>query len=206
MRKAIVFILAVFLLLPVFADEITFSSNESSVRLREGMESVVLSGSATVSTGSLTISAENITLSGASWRYIECSGKVVITDSERDISIRTSVLWYDREAERLLISSYFEIEDRENEMSAMANHLEYDMSNEMLRLTSRVHFSKINGDDVIIGSSESLSYDRNNETLELSGSCHVIYNGDDYSAERISIDIENDRISMNSAIRGTING
>ena len=206
MKKLLAAILIALVSFSLYADEITFSADESSVRLRDGMESAVLSGEANVSTGSLNISADNINLSGASWRYIECSGNVVIADSERDLTIRTSILWYDREKERLLISSYFEIEDRENEMSAMANHLEYDMQSEMLVLTSQVNFSKINGDDVIIGRSESVKYDRNNETLDLSGRCFVLYNGDEYTAERISIDINEDRISLNSGIRGTING
>ena len=206
MKKLLAAILIALVSFSLYADEITFSADESSVRLRDGMESVVLSGDANVSTGSLNISADNINLSGASWRYIECSGNVVIADSERDLTIRTSILWFDREEERLLISSYFEIEDRENEMSAMANHLEYDMQSEMLVLTSQVNFSKINRDDVIIGRSESVKYDRNNETLDLSGRCFVLYNGDEYTAERISIDINEDRISLNSGIRGTING
>ena len=147
-----------------------------------------------------------MTLSGEQWRYIECSGNITIRDSERDLEIRTSVLWYDRMEERLLISSYFEIEDRINEMSARASHLEYDMKNEILTLSSQVSFSKINEDDVIIGSSERLSYDREREMLILSGSCRVIYDGDEYRAEQITIDMESDSISLNTSIGGQING
>ena len=106
----------------------------------------------------------------------------------------------------LEISSYFEIEDRINEMSARASHLEYDMKNEILTLSSQVSFSKINEDDVIVGSSERLSYDREREMLILSGSCRVIYDGDEYRAEQITIDMESDSISLNTSIRGQING
>ena len=110
------------------ADEITFSAAESQVRLKDGMESVVLAGEACVETGSITIRADEINLSGKDWGIIECTGSVSIVDSERNLSIITSLLWYDRINERLLIASYFEIEDRENGMSASANHLEYDMA------------------------------------------------------------------------------
>lgn len=206
MRKLLVFVLLLLSLFPIFSDQITFSAAESSVRLKDGRENVTLSGSAEVSTGSLTINADYMTLSGEQWRYIECSGNITIRDSERNLEIRTSVLWYDRMEERLLISSYFEIEDRINEMSARASHLEYDMKNEILTLSSQVSFSKINEDDVIIGSSERLSYDREREMLILSGSCRVIYDGDEYRAEQITIDMESDSISLNTSIRGQING
>ena len=179
MRKLLVFVLLLLSLFPIFSDQITFSAAESSVRLKDGRENVTLSGSAEVSTGSLTINADHMTLSGEQWRYIECSGNITIRDSERDLEIRTSVLWYDRMEERLLISSYFEIEDRINEMSARASHLEYDMKNEILTLSSQV---------------------------SLSGSCRVIYDGDEYRAEQITIDMESDSISLNTSIRGQING
>ena len=177
------------------ADEITFSATESQVRLKDGMESVVLAGEACVETGSITIRG-----------IIECTGSVSIVDSERNLSIITSLLWYDRINERLLIASYFEIEDRENGMSASANHLEYDMAEERLKLKAQVLFSKINGDDVITGKSESFTYDRENELITLQGRCSVIYKGDSYEAEQITLDMENDSISLSSAIRGTING
>ena len=80
------------------------------------------------------------------------------------------------------------------------------MKNEILTLSSQVSFSKINEDDVIIGSSERLSYDREREMLILSGSCRVIYDGDEYRAEQITIDMESDSISLNTSIRGQING
>ena len=188
------------------ADEITFSATESQVRLKDGMESVVLAGEACVETGSITIRADEINLSGKDWGIIECTGSVSIVVSERNLSIITSLLWYDRINERLLIASYFEIEDRENGMSASANHLEYDMAEERLKLKAQVRFSKINGDDVITGKSESFTYDRENELITLQGRCSVIYKGDSYEAEQITLDMENDSISLSSAIRGTING
>ncbi len=205
MKKALVLLL---MLLPalLFADEITFSADSSQVRLRNGMESVILSGNASVRTGSLEIRADDITISGEDWRYIECSGNVIVEDNERGITIETSTMWYDRLDERLLIASYFEIEDRSNEMSARANHLEYAMSAEILILRSMVRFSKINDDDVITGSSEQLTYERDNEVLTLRGSCSVVYDGNTYSAEQVSIDINTDSITLSSAIRGTING
>ncbi len=207
MKKIFLVLLCSLLLaMHVYSDEISFSSDESSVRLQSGRESVILSGNAEVRTGSLVISADRISLSGAEWSTIECSGHVQVEDIERDLTIRTSIIYYDRANERLLISSYVELEDRGNEMNASANHLEFDMNNEILTLTGRVSFSKINGDDVIRGRSEMVSYDRSRNTLNLSLGCTVVYKGDEYQAEMIAIDIERDSISLSSGIRGTING
>lgn len=207
MRKTLLLtLLPIIICFSLIADEISFTSRESSVSLRDGREHVRLSGDASVSVGSLRISAESIDLNGSNWSVIECRGRVEIDDSERNLSIRTSMLYYDRESERLLISSYLELEDRSNELSARANHLEYDMQNEVLTLKGRVSFSKINNDDVIQGNAEMIRYDRANNTISLSGNCSVIYKGDEYKAERIELDIEHDSIRLESEIRGTING
>ena len=188
MRKTLLLtLLPIIICFSLIADEISFTSRESSVSLRDGREHVRLSGDASVSVGNLRISAESIDLNGSNWSVIECRGRVEIDDSERNLSIRTSMLYYDRESERLLISSYLELEDRSNELSARANHLEYDMQNE-------------------VGNAEMIRYDRANNTISLSGNCSVIYKGDEYRAERIELDIEHDSIRLESEIRGTING
>ena len=85
------------------ADSISFSGGESSIVLRNGRESVVLSDGASVTVGTMSINADSITLSGDGWRYVKCSGHASVVDEERGISILTSSIWYDRTDERILI-------------------------------------------------------------------------------------------------------
>ena len=205
-KKAfIIFALMIVSLLPLAADDITFDGGESRISLKEGREEVLLTGGATVKNGSLTIKSDEIKLTGKDWTTITCSGNVSISDEERGITIITSSLWFDREAERLLISTYFELSDTTNEMTASASSLEYRMEEEMLTLAQGVTLSKVNEDDVIRCRAEKMSYSRNEEKAELRGGAKVTFKGNDYEAESISLDIKNDRITLSEKIRGNIN-
>lgn len=192
--------------LSIFGDSISFAGGESSLTLREGQKSVTLSGGAEVSTGSITITSDSMSLTGDDWRYVECSGNIVITDSERGLEIRTSTLWFDREAETIIISSWFEIDDTEQDLYATAGSLRYDMKDEKLELGMQVTLMRISDGEVMTCSSESLTYDRNNEFVSLRGKSRVEWKGDEYSADIISVDLKNDEISLSGRIRGTING
>lgn len=189
-----------------FADDISFSGNESRIVLREGKENVELTRGAEVFCNGLRINADSITLSGSNWRYVSVTGNVKVVDEERDLSIMTSSLWYDRVDERLLIGTYFELDDRANEMSASAFLLEYDMANENLMLSGRVRLRKMNNGDLVSTRAESVRYDRTSDRMELLGSASVTWKDDQYSAEVISLDLKNDSIVLDTRIQGTING
>ncbi len=191
----------------LFADNITFSGGTSSIVLRNGRENVVLSDGAAVTVGSMEINADTITLSGDNWRYVSCSGNATVSDSSRGIYIRTSSIWYDRTAERILISSWFEIEDTVNEVSATGASLEYLLSDEKLQLDKDVSLLKNTEDSGIMRcSAESVIFSRSDNTVQLRGSASVDWDGDSYGAEVISVDLNTDSISLDGRIRGTING
>ena len=207
MRKFLALIALIVLPALLFADNITFSGGTSSIVLRDGRENVVLSGGASVTVESMEISADSITLSGDNWRYVSCSGNTAVKDESRGISIRTSSIWYDRSAERILISSWFEIDDTENEVSATGAALEYSLSDERLQLDKDVSLLKNTDDNGIMRcSAESVIFSRSDNTVQLRGSASVDWDGDSYEAEVISVDLDTDSISLDGRIRGTING
>lgn len=206
MRKIFVFLLFFSFLFALDADEISFEGNESRIVLKEGRENVELTGGAKVTCQNLVISADNINLSGENWRFVSVDGNVLVLDEERELEIRTSMLWYDRINELLLIGTYFELDDRKNEMNASATSLEYDMKNENLVLSGRVRLSKMNETDLVSTRAESIRYDRSSDVMELLGSANVLWQGDRYSAEVIRLDLANDSIELDTRIKGTING
>ena len=206
MRTIFVFLLFFSFLFALDADEISFEGNESRIVLKEGRENVELTGGAKVTCQNLVISADNINLSGENWRFVSVDGNVLVLDEERELEIRTSMLWYDRINELLLIGTYFELDDRKNEMNASATSLEYDMKNENLVLSGRVRLSKMNETDLVSTRAESIRYDRSSDVMELLGSANVLWQGDRYSAEVIRLDLANDSIELDTRIKGTING
>ncbi len=199
-------VLLFLLVLPLAAESITFSGGESSLSLREGQKSVTLSGGASVKTGSITIESDRMMLSGDEWRYVECTGSVVICDSDRGLEIRTNGLWYDRTEELILISSWFEIDDTSQDLYATAGSLRYSMKDEKLELSMSVTLMRISEGEVMTCSSESLTYDRTNEFVSLRGKSKVVWKGDNYEADIISVDLKDDEITLSGRIRGTING
>ena len=204
--RRILILLMLLSVFPLLADSITFSGGESSVVLRDGRENVVLSGGASVTVESMTITADEITLSGDNWRYVECSGNAAVTDETRGISIRTSSIWYDRENERILISSWYEIDDTENEVSATGATLEYLLDQESLRLDKDVSLLKATDNGMMRCSAESVIFSREENTVELRGAATVDWDSDRYEAEVISVDLDTDNITLDGRIRGTING
>ena len=166
----------------------------------------MLSSGASVSVGSLTISADRITLSGSGWTRVECSGGASIEDEERGITIMTSSIWYDRIDERILISSWFEVDDTENEVSATGASLEYRLDDERLQLDKNVNLLKTTDSGIMRCQAESVIFSRSENTLSLRGNARVIWDGDEYGAEVVTVDLGTDEINLEGRITGNING
>ena len=190
----------------LFSASISFSGGKSTLIMREGEKSVSLTEGAEVISGSMKITASSITLSGEDWKEIESRGKIEITDSERGISIKTSILWFDRIDEILVISSFFELDDIPDQLYAQAGSLRYDMKNERLEMGMQVTLMKVADGEVMKCSSESVAFDRNSGLLSLLGGARVEWKGDSYEAEMITVDTSDNTISLSGRIKGTING
>ncbi len=190
----------------LFSTPISFSGGESSLNLKDGQKSVILKDGARVQTGSITITSDEMSLTGDDWRYVECTGSVVIKDSDKDIEIRSSRLWYDRIDETIIISSWFEIDDNREDLYAQAGSLHYDMKSEVLQLSMSVTLMRISDGEVMKCSSESLTYNRKDDFVSLAGRSSVNWKGDSYNADVISVDLKNDKITLSGEINGTING
>ena len=190
----------------LFSESISFSGGESRLVMREGEKSVTLKNGAEVTTGSLFIKAEEMSLSGDDWKTISAKGDISVTDSERGIEINTESLWFDREDELLVISSWFEIDDTTEELYAQAGSLRYDMKNEKLEMGMQVTLFKIAEGEVMKCTSESVTYDKASGLLTLKGGAYVVWKGDEYRAQIITVDTKDNTITLSGRIKGTING
>ena len=207
MRLLTIAVLLMCTLLPLNAgDSITFSGGTSSVSLKEEKRSVNLTGGAHVTVGTLSIRADSIMIEGDDYEEITCRGGILITDEEKGLTIRTSELYYDRMSERLLISSWCELNDTGNELAASASALYYDMDAEILELSMRVNLAKNTSSGMLSAACENMIYDRNEESLILSGSADVKWKDDTYKASVIAIDLENEQIRLEGQIGGQVYG
>ena len=159
-----------------------------------------------VTTGSIHINADEMTLSGDNWKTISAKGDINISDAERGIEINTESIWFDREDEILVISSWFEIDDTKEELYAQAGSLNYDMKNEKLEMGMQVTLFKIAEGEVMKCTSESVTYDKASGLLTLKGGAYVVWKGDEYRAQIITVDTKDNTITLSGRIKGTING
>ena len=190
----------------LFSETISFSGGESILIMREGEKSVSLKNEAVVTTGSIHINANEMTLSGDNWKTISAKGDINISDAERGIEINTESIWFDREDEILVISSWFEIDDTKEELYAQAGSLNYDMKNEKLEMGMQVTLFKIAEGEVMKCTSESVTYDKASRLLTLKGGAYVVWKGDEYRAQIITVDTKDNTITLSGRIKGTING
>ena len=190
----------------LFSETISFSGGESVLIMREGEKSVSLKNEAVVTTGSIHINADEMTLSGDNCKTISAKGDINISDAERGIEINTESIWFDREDEILVISSWFEIDDTKEELYAQAGSLNYDMQNEKLEMGMQVTLFKIAEGEVMKCTSESVTYDKTSGLLTLKGGAYVVWKGDEYRAQIITVDTKDNTITLSGRIKGTING
>lgn len=206
MKRIAILMLALLFAAPLFSDPISFHGKESSLSLKEGEEEVILKGDAYVSVDTLSIKSDEIKLSGTDWRYVECSGKTEIVDEERELEIKANKLWFDRIEEKLLLSPWFELEDKKEVLSATGGSLSYDMKNETLDLMMLVTIMKDSDKGIMRCKAESVTFSRKDNELSLKGSARVLWAGDEYKAEVIRIDLDSDEITLEGRIKGNING
>lgn len=206
-KKTLLFLsLALFSSFLLCSQSLSFSGGKSRLVMREGEKSVSLTEGAVIQSGSMTIEADEMVLQGDDWKTVSGKGAVSISDSEKGFSIKTSSIWYDREEEVLVISSWFEIDDTKEELYAQAGSLRYDIGKDNLEMGIGVTLLKMADGDVMKCTAESVAYDKASGILSLRGGAKVQWKGDVYEAQTITVDTNDNTISLSGRIRGTING
>lgn len=197
-----------FLLLIVFltaslcltAESIEFSAASMRHEGAEGREFTVLSGDAYVKTGSKEISADEIKLYGEDYTILLCSGNVIVNDSEEDMKISSSTLYYDRDQKLIRINGRSEMEDYGNEMIIKSGFLEFKQKEEILQLQIGVRILK----EDLTCRCEFATYDKNSDSLQMTGLPVVYKNEDVFRASKITVLLENDEILMDGKVEGSL--
>lgn len=197
------------LLLPLSlpaAETVTFSGGATKLVMKEGRESVSLTGGAQIESGSMIVSADTIELSGEEYRYVTCRGSVILADEDRGITLTTHTLFYDREEETVSVPGYVEIDDKKNQVQASSFRLAYDIQGARMELEVSVLLLRHTDSGAMVCQSDTLSFDRDEEKLNMWGNARVQWDGDRYEAQRIEVDLKSEEIVMKGAIKGVIGG
>ena len=208
MRKLlpITMLLSILLLLPLFADDISFKGGSTRMKMQQGSETILLDNGAEVQVGSLVLHSTTMELYGTDFRFVRCEGDVTLQDEERGISLVTSSLLFDRVEETLLIDSWVELEDTNNQVAASAARMEFFLKNGIVLLQVQARLLKHTDDGPMICRSDFMTFDRDKETLDLKGRASIVWKPDTYEAQSISVNLKTDEIRMEGSIKGTIHG
>ncbi len=189
---------------PEAQESFSFSGDRTSIRFREQDRYTVLNGNARIETDTLLIRADEIELYGPDFRYISCSGRVSMQEKEKEISLETARLFYDRELEITRVRGYTELLDLNNELSARCYYMEQEGESGIMILQVAVRIDTVSSGKEVVCRSEMARYDRDGKSLELLGSPVVNWKGDEYRADRIVIDTGRDTIRMEGAVSGSL--
>ncbi|AEJ20857.1 hypothetical protein [Gracilinema caldarium] len=184
----------------IFAETFRFQADTMIGSKATGKEMVLLSGNAMVWSEDLILHADKIEISGKDNRYIQCSGSVVGVDEKKGIRFTTSSLFYDREQKKARLEGDSTLEDKENKVVARSRFLEYNDEAGTVLLQINVRIFK----DNLVCRSDYALYRRKVKLLELSGSPIVYKEGDEFSSDRMRIDLNTDDVVMEGQVKGTL--
>jgi len=183
------------------ADTFTFSTDHMSSILAKGKEHTLLSGNAVVTSGDTVINADQIELY---FQYADCTGNVTVTDKSKGITLKSQNLFYDRDSDLSRVEGYAEMQDTKNQIVVKGGFLENRGKEEITIIEIGVRILKISENKEMACRSEFARYDRNADSLELSGMPVVFWKGDEYRAERITVNLKTDEINLEGGVSGTV--
>ncbi|MFW6214201.1 MAG: LptA/OstA family protein [Spirochaetota bacterium] len=181
-------------------EELSFSANRTSSVFAEGREEIVLIGNARVVSDDFEITADEIRIVGDGQRYVLAEGNVSLIEREQDLFLSSDELFFDREADYLRARGGAYMEDRENVVV---------VKGELIQNWSEIDLTEISVNVRILGEDytargQFARYRRDADTLELAGSPEVFWQGDQYRASRITIDLERDEIDFVGDVQATV--
>ena len=182
------------------ADTLSFKADSVTGSKALGREVTILSGNAEVRSDNLLLKANRIEIYGDDNQFIDCSGGVWGMEEEKNIIFITDRLRYDRKLKIARLEGNSTLEDRENEVVAKGNFIEYDDDAEVTVFQISVRLFK----DDMVCRSEYAVYRRNEKLLDLSGFPVVFKKDDEFRADRIRVDLDTDDVSLEGAVSGTI--
>jgi len=182
------------------ADTFTFKADRMSGSRAMGRETTILIGNAEVRSDNLLLRADVIEIHGDNNQFIICKGNVWGHEENKNILFITEKLSYDRIQKIARLEGNSTLEDRANAIVARGQFIEYDDQKEVAVFQISVRLFK---DDMVCRSQYAI-YRRQEKLLDMSGFPTVHKKNDEFSANRIRVDLNTDDVIMEGSVAGTI--
>lgn len=201
-RKVVLFFVLIFTVFALSAQEktITFSADRMTGTSGKKNGTTGLEGNAVVSIETLRITGDRIELYGKDFRYVTATGNVQGLDDEKGYRFTADVLTYDRDLELASFRGNAKLLDTKHEVETTAGMIIYNQKTEIAFLQLDVKLKRKNISCV----STFATYRRTVSMLDLTGAPVVIRDGDEFRADRISVNLETEYIALDGSVSGTI--
>lgn len=182
------------------SERFSFTADRMETVLAEGRERTLLTGNVTLVADDFEITADRIELYGEELNFALSEGGVRVVQPEHGIELVSESLLFDRQERVVRIHGEALLIDHDNEMVIKGGFLEHwERRNETLIQIG----VKILSED-LVARAQFVRYHRGEQTVTLSGLPVVTWQGDEYRARRIFIDLDQDRIVLDGSVRGQL--
>lgn len=181
-------------------DIIEFNAQKMSGSMKKDQDYTKLSGSAKIKTSSMEIQAEVIELYGTDFRYIRAEGAVQGVQEEEGLTFSCDSMEYDREEKIAVFNGTVILDDRENQVVAKAQRIEYREVDAIALMQVDVELS--NEDSV--SSCAFALYRKDEKLLEMTGNAQVVQGENTFRAQEIILNLDTDEITMDGRVQGTV--
>ncbi len=199
-RVLLIITLPVLLSSHLFAETWTFTAREVTSVQRDEMTRTVLEGDVKVNSENLEITAGHIELMGPDYDILKGEGSILVKELEKNITIEARKLDYDKSKKLIKFRGLVTLIDVEDETVIRCEALDYYEDEELVFLQAAVRLIK----DKTVGRGEFATYHRKLKKLELLGRPIVWQNNDKYQADRITVNLDTNEISMEGKVQGTL--
>ncbi len=190
----------------VFGSTITFSGESTTVTNENGQKTVNLTGGAKVQSDNIGITSEKVSIWSEEYEYVRCTGNVVIEDSERQITLKSSNAFYDRNKKLLLADGNVELEDKKNNAKIGGMLIEYNRETSVISIQMKARLTQETEKGLLNASSDVITYNADFQTLTMNGNSNINWGEDRYLAKTIILNIETEEISLGGSVTGEIIG
>jgi len=198
-------LISVLLLLSVFisgaaGETWRFSADQVSSFQRGDNPKTILDGNARVESENMIISASHLVLGGRDYNSISGENGVSLTDNDRGITVRSGRFDYDREAGLIRFREQVFLVDDEKGIVIRCESLNLQEDNDLVVMQVTVRLIK----DETVCRGEFATYWMEENILEITGHPVVWRKDDEYRADRIRVNLDNDEIVMEGTVAGAL--
>jgi lipopolysaccharide export system protein LptA len=187
-------------ILPLCAENITFTADSMSGEKNGSNNITTLLGHAYIKTNDIEIKADKIDLSGKDYQFINASGNISGISNENGVTFSCSNMEYDRKTKIAILDTDAKMIDTDNDVTVEAQHIHYDQKLEISTMQMSVTITQKTSKCT----SSFAIYRKKQKTLELSGSPKIVKDEDVYTAQEIIMNIETEEMILDGKVTGTV--